>query len=71
MSLCSSMTSLLLEMQTFIEIKKTSRTGRYGRDIKCPHCGTVKKVYHFAWSAVGCQGCGKMVEKYDFLMEAK
>jgi len=53
----------------FIEIKKSSRTGKYGRNIKCPHCAHVSRVYHFAWCATGCLGCGRMVKKYDYQME--
>ena len=55
----------------FIEIKKTSRTGKYGRNIECPHCGHVSRVYHFSWCATTCQGCGRMVEKYEYKMEAR
>ena len=55
----------------FIEIKKTSRTGRYGRLLQCPHCGDVKRVYHFSWCATTCQGCGRMVDKYEYKMEAR
>ena len=58
-------------MKNFIEIKKTSRTGKNGRLLQCPHCGDVKRVYHLSWIASTCQGCGKMVEKYDYKMEAK
>ena len=55
----------------FIEIKKTSRTGKYGRNIQCPHCGHVSRVYHFSWSATSCLGCATMVEKYEYKMEAR
>jgi len=55
----------------FIPIKPSSRTGPYGRRIRCPHCGHKEYVYHFAWSALTCQGCNEMVDKYDFTMEKK
>jgi len=58
-------------MTTFIPILKTSRTGPYGRLIKCPHCGNVERVYHFAWSALTCMQCEQMVDKYAFTMEKK
>ena len=34
-----------------------------GKIIVCPECNKVTTVYHFSWSALGCQECGAMVEK--------
>lgn len=49
-------------------VKKTTRTGIYGKMIICPECQTEAKVYHFGWSALGCQNkeCGKMIKKLDW-----
>ena len=55
----------------FAPVKKTSRTGRYGKLIQCPKCNHVKTIYHLSWSALGCQSCGDMVDKYDWLIETK
>ena len=29
-------------------------------------CNKVATVFHFSWSALGCQHCGTMVDKYDW-----
>lgn len=46
-------------------ITRYTRAGNNGKEIVCP-CGHVTRVYHFAWSGLGCQGCGNMVDKYAF-----
>ena len=46
-----------------ITVNKHTRAGRYGKTIVCPECNKVATVYHFSWSALGCQECGAMVEK--------
>ena len=47
-------------------VDRWTRAGSYGRLIKCPHCGHENRVYHFSWCAVTCQGCKRMVDKFDF-----
>ena len=47
-----------------------SRVKQRGTFLKCPHCGNIKRIYHFSWSAVTCQGCKQMVDKYDWQQEA-
>jgi len=47
-------------------VTRWTRASSFGRVIRCPHCGTEKRVYHFSWSAVTCQGCDRMVGKYDW-----
>ena len=37
-----------------------------GKVIICPKCTAENTVYHFAWIAITCQTCKKMVNKYDF-----
>jgi len=46
-----------------------SRAGLKGKDIYCPHCNTVKHVYHFNWCASQCNKCGKMQDKNDWQLE--
>ncbi len=45
------------------KVNKYTRAGYRGKSITCPECDTDVIVYHFAWSALGCQSCGAMVEK--------
>ena len=47
------------------KVTKQTRAGRYGKTIVCPECNKVATVYHFSWSALGCQHCGSMVDKYE------
>ena len=47
-------------------VTRYTRASAFGRLIKCPHCGHENRVYHFSWAAVTCQGCRRMVDKYDF-----
>ena len=47
-------------------VDKYTRAGRYGKTIVCPECNKVATVYHFSWSALGCQECGAMVEKNEW-----
>ena len=51
----------------------TQKVGRYtraskthGKFIVCPHCNQGSYVFHFSWSALGCQHCGSMVDKYEW-----
>ena len=51
----------------------TQKVGRYtraskthGKTIVCPECNKVATVFHFSWSALGCQHCGSMVDKYEW-----
>lgn len=50
-----------------IMITKTTRAGKNGKTIVCPYCGAQAKVFHFSWSSSVCEGCGKSVEKTDWL----
>ena len=43
-----------------------SRAGMWGKTIVCPHCNKVATVYHFSWSALSCQHCDTMIDKYDW-----
>jgi len=56
---------------TFVKVTNSARAGKNGKTIKCPKCSHVGTVYHFAWSGLGCQGCNEMIDKLDWLMEAK
>ena len=46
-------------------IEKKDRTGRAGKNIKCPECGHVQKTYHLAWSKCSCSGCSQYFPKYN------
>ena len=48
------------------KVQKYTRAGKDGKFIVCPHCDQGNFVFHFSWSALGCQHCGTMVDKYDW-----
>ena len=50
-------------------VTKHTRAGNNGKDIMCPVCGHVCRVYHFSWSASQCSNCKTMVNKYDYLVD--
>jgi len=45
------------------KVNSYTRAGKDGKYIVCPHCTGALRVYHFAWSALGCIYCKEMVEK--------
>jgi ribosomal protein S27E len=48
------------------KVTKYTRATKHGKTIVCPHCNKVATVYHFSWSALGCQHCNTMIDKYDW-----
>jgi len=59
-----------LRVSSITPTRKVTRYTRasktHGKTIVCPECNKVATVYHFAWSALGCQHCGSMVDKYEW-----
>lgn len=58
------------------KVNKYTRAGTFGRIIVCPRCGLHTRVGHFSWTALGCRaeqygGCGRMVQKADWLVADK
>lgn len=43
-----------------------TRAPMFGKDIFCPHCAGRLTVFNFAWSALECKPCGRMIEKTDW-----
>mgnify|MGYP003125953042 FL=1 len=57
-------------MIEFVPITRYSRCKRYsGAVIKCPECHSLGQIYHLSWSALQCQNCKKMVDKFDWFIE--
>ena len=55
----------------FEPMRKYSRTGFDGKLIKCPACEATHRVYHLSWSALSCQSCNQMIDKYDWMIECE
>ena len=49
-------------------VNRHTRAGRNGRQITCPDCGKIARVYHFAWCAITCSGCDRMIDKENWLI---
>jgi len=58
----------VVDPRKFKTVPKWTHAGRPGKDIHCPKCGTSVRVYNFAWSALVCNACATVVEKYEWLM---
>ena len=57
-------------MTNFVPMTRYSRCKRYsGALIKCPECSSIKTIYHLSWSAITCQSCKGMIDKYDWFIE--
>ena len=52
-----------------IKVNKNTRAGHQGKDIVCPKCNHVGKVYHFTWGNLGCINCKKIINKYDWIIK--
>ena len=49
------------------KVEKYTRASKtHGKFIVCPQCNHGSYVFHFSWSALGCQHCGSMVDKYEW-----
>lgn len=58
------------KMSEFVKMTRHSRCKRYsGALIKCPECQGIGRIYHLAWSAITCQNCREMINKYDWFIE--
>ena len=44
-------------------VNRDTQAGPDGKVITCPICGTGTRVFHFAWSALQCDGCEEFVDK--------
>jgi len=51
-----------------VTVNKNTRAGARGKDIFCPHCHTLSRVYHFSWSDFTCHHCSTDVKKEDWLV---
>ena len=50
-------------------VTKYTRAGKNGKTIECPYCLAPAHVFHFSWSALTCQYCGKSINKLDWRLQ--
>ena len=53
----------------FEKVTGRTRAGKNGKNIMCPHCQSIHKVYHFSFSALQCTKCYENVEKTEWLVD--
>ena len=53
-------------MKMTTKVTRYTRAGNNGKVIICPECNNEARVFHFSWSALGCQHCKYIVDKYDW-----
>ncbi len=52
-----------------MKVKKTTRTGKWGKIIICPECDHRARVYHFSWVGLECKECNTMTKKLDWILK--
>ena len=65
---CKSVMNEYIKDKTLTrKVEKYTRASKtHGKTIVCPQCNKVAIVFHFSWSALGCQHCNSMVDKYEW-----
>ena len=48
---------------------KRSRAGKNGKNLKCPQCEHVRRIYHLSWSSLTCPSCKESIDKYEWLID--
>ena len=47
-------------------VTKYTRAGKNGKQIVCPECDNIRRVYHFNFSGLTCPKCKQSVDKYSW-----
>ena len=47
-------------------VTKYTRGGKYGKQLVCPECDNIIRIYHFSFSVLTCPKCKQSVDKYDW-----
>ena len=51
-------------------VTRYTRAGKNGKQIICPECGSIRRIYHFSFSGLVCPQCKQSVAKYDWKVRA-
>ena len=49
-----------------IYVTKYTRGGKNGKQLVCPECDNIIRIYHFSFSGLTCPQCKQSVAKYDW-----
>ena len=47
-----------------IYVTRYTRAGKNGKQLVCPECDNIIRVYHFSFSGLTCPKCKQSVDKY-------
>ena len=47
-------------------VTRYTRGGKNGKQLVCPECGSIRRIYHFNFSGLTCPLCKQSVAKYDW-----
>ena len=47
-------------------VTRYTRAGKNGKQIVCPECGSIRRIYHFNFSGLTCPKCKQSVDKYSW-----
>ena len=47
-------------------VTRYTRGGKNGKQLVCPECGSIRRIYHFNFSGLVCPKCKESVAKYDW-----
>ena len=53
----------------FETMTRYKRIGKGGKVLLCPNCKDFFRAYHLRFLSVRCNGCKKMIPKYEWLIE--
>ena len=51
-------------------VTKYTRGGKYGKQLVCPDCDNIIRIYHFSFTGLTCPQCKQSVAKYDWKVRA-
>ena len=51
-------------------VTRYTRGGKNGKQLVCPDCGNIIRIYHFSFSGLTCPQCKQSVTKYDWKVRA-
>ena len=47
-------------------VTRYTRGGKNGKQLVCPECGSIRRIYHFNFSGLTCPQCKQSVDKYSW-----
>ena len=47
-------------------VTRYTRGGKNGKQLVCPDCGNIIRIYHFNFTGLTCPQCKQSVDKYEW-----